>query len=725
MLGGDQQALDRLKRISPEPKSLPVLALFSREQDDLDQLTRDWEAYKRFAGDKRMPVLAVQGDNVVYAPKNEPVSYLQWSERVHAMQGESELVQRRTRADHSGDRPPIFKNESLEVYETSGPGDCIKYGKGYSFCISQPGNTMWQSYRDSQTSTFYFVYDKSRPDNDPLHVVVVDMTKDGPILTDAKNTTGRISEYGTDAKAYLEHLYKMGVPRGLLKNKPHTEDERSERELLGQINYSLEWFKGLPPEQKSKYIGRGHMLTDEQFDYIFDNGLDSLVKQYAEIGSKLDDRQMEKMLGSKFRSTYLHFRLIANQYRKDLDIREYDKLSEKQKESLSDDIKFAMLLKKGSRDEAMKLLPKVSSYVAVSAAAEVGDIDLLNHFEKSGAINKRYLKGPMLSAAEGESVESATWLIEKGAPPKYALSLAAKKGDLEWLKWIVEKAQEDSETSSDKDGWEDDLNRAAEVAAKMGDYEIFSYLIDPNNHLVDLDSAFSWQQAGERLLGSALRSADAKDKEGQIKIVKSLIARGFKVSFSDLYLLMNNRPENIIDFLLDMEAKDEKNNQFSQAMLESLSRLGDIDEIKAFIKAMEKRGLSAVSRAYYIMIGSAKGGFTAVLDFVCDHLLESREPTQFELESIMRAAIYGGSKMNVMQWALKKGLVLKGNAEFIDSAVSTNNLNSVKWLIAKIGERGVDALRMAIAKYGDTTPHHPDKKTDRSAIRKYADSLRD
>lgn len=722
ILGGDEKTLARLKSISPEPKFLPVLALLSREQTDLEQLKRDWEAYKGFMNDKRMPVLAVQGDNVVYAPKNEPVDYLRWSERVHALQGESELVQSRMRADHFGERPPIFRNESLEVYETDGPGDCIKYGKGYSFCISQPGNTMWQSYRDSQTSTFYFVYDKSRPDTDPLHIVVVDITKNGPKLTDARNTTGRISEYETDANAYLEYLYKKGMPRGLLKNKPHTEHEQMERELLGQTNYSLNWFKGLPPDQKSKYIGRGHMLTDEQFDYIFDNGLESLIKQYAEIGRKLDDYQMEKMLNSKFRSTYLHFRLIANQNNKDLDVREYDRLNEKQKESLSDNIKFMMLLKKGFRDDAIKLLPNISPAVAVSAAAEVGDIDLLNHFDKSGDINKSHLLGPMLAAVKGESADSVTWLIKKGAPPKHALPMAAKKGNLDWLKWIIEKAEEHSLTTSDKDGWEDDLNRAAEAAAKMGDYEIFSYLTDPDNHLVDLNSDFSWQKAGQRMIGSALRSSSAKDKEGQIKIVKNLIDRGFKVSFSELYMLMDHKPKHIIDFLLDMEAKDERNNHFSHTMLESLARSGNIGELKSLINTIEEKGMSAIRRSYSMMVGAAKGGFTAILDFVLDDLIESRELTEFELDSIMRSAIYG-SKTKVMDWVRKKGLVLKGEKEFIDIAVNMNSLNSVKWLIANMGEEGVDELREAIAKHGDRDPNFPDKKIDRSAIRRYADSL--
>jgi hypothetical protein len=37
---------------------------------------------------------------------------------------------------------------------------------------------------------------------------------------------------------------------------------------LGRPNNDLEWFKKLPIEYKSAYIGRGHALTNDQFDYL-------------------------------------------------------------------------------------------------------------------------------------------------------------------------------------------------------------------------------------------------------------------------------------------------------------------------------------------------------------------------------------------------------------------------------------------------------------------------
>ena len=150
-------------------------------------------------------------------------------------------------------------------------------GRGYSFCIGQPGNTMYKSYRDSGVSTFYFIVDRNRFEknedgsvnlDDPLHIVVFDVKRDGIELTDANNTTGRIAEYDEDVDGYVDYLKSKGVPVNKLVNRPKTDQERKEDELLGQPNSSLEWFKKLPIEYKSSYIGRGHALTDEQFDYL-------------------------------------------------------------------------------------------------------------------------------------------------------------------------------------------------------------------------------------------------------------------------------------------------------------------------------------------------------------------------------------------------------------------------------------------------------------------------
>jgi hypothetical protein len=90
-------------------------------------------------------------------------------------------------------------------------------------------------------------------------------------LTDENNTTGNIAEFGKDVAAYQKYLSSKGINVNELKNNPKTPKEKQEQELLGNQNLSLEWFKKLSFEYKSKYIGRGHLLSDEQFNYLLGN----------------------------------------------------------------------------------------------------------------------------------------------------------------------------------------------------------------------------------------------------------------------------------------------------------------------------------------------------------------------------------------------------------------------------------------------------------------------
>jgi hypothetical protein len=195
------------------------------------------------------------------------------------------------------EKKPIWSGNGIDIYNGDNVGKCINYtqggltGKAYGFCIGQPANTMYKSYRDDKASTFYFILDKTRittnadgtPNlDDDLHVVVFDNTSNGIELTDAKNNTGNIAEFGNDVEGYVEYLRtKLGVPEKIIKkvetkekevelmpNRPKDEQEKYEDELLGHSNDSLEWFMALPFRYKRNYIGRGHRLTNDQFDYL-------------------------------------------------------------------------------------------------------------------------------------------------------------------------------------------------------------------------------------------------------------------------------------------------------------------------------------------------------------------------------------------------------------------------------------------------------------------------
>ncbi|MFW6242893.1 MAG: hypothetical protein ACOC2W_01930 [bacterium] len=208
-----------------------------------------------------------------------------------------------------GDEKPIETGDNIEVYDGNDVGKCIKYttggltGKHYEFCIGQPANTYWQSYRDSKTSTFYYVVDKNRELDDPLHIVVVDHTQHGFELTDENDNTGHIAEYGTDVNGYFDYLESKGVDTSVFEHKPKTPEEEELNKKIGVKNENLDWFKDLSYEEKSKYIGRGHLLSDEQFEYLWqfhnsDGGF-KLLHQYLDTGQPIPVKQYNILIGKE------------------------------------------------------------------------------------------------------------------------------------------------------------------------------------------------------------------------------------------------------------------------------------------------------------------------------------------------------------------------------------------------------------------------------------------
>ena len=72
----------------------------------------------------------------------------------------------------------------------------------------------------------------------------------------------------SDGHSFIDKAIENGACVIVAETIPQ---EKAEHEKLGESDYSLDWFKSLTPEEKSKYIGRGHELSHPQFDYIYDN----------------------------------------------------------------------------------------------------------------------------------------------------------------------------------------------------------------------------------------------------------------------------------------------------------------------------------------------------------------------------------------------------------------------------------------------------------------------
>jgi hypothetical protein len=279
----------KMKDQSNNQKNLPIMAyLYASGYKDIGNIAGIVNDYNELEKLGKVKTIQLTRDGIVMGDTIYK-DFIKFSEFIHGKMNElnrANQIKSNVAADFKADKKPIWSGNGIDIYNGDSIGKCISYGSGgltgkaYSFCIGLPGpSNMFQSYRDSKTSTFYYIVDKNHfatePDgtinlDDPLHMVVFDNTQYGVELTDANNSTGTIAEpFGDNADSYVEYLKSKGVPVGkMLVNKPKTDDERKEDEMLGQQNEDLEWFINLPMDYKSKYIGRGHLLTNFQFDYL-------------------------------------------------------------------------------------------------------------------------------------------------------------------------------------------------------------------------------------------------------------------------------------------------------------------------------------------------------------------------------------------------------------------------------------------------------------------------
>lgn len=267
-------------------KNIPTMAfIYANGFTDIKAIIELMAEYTDLVTKKRVKPINLSKKAIIMGDKQFN-DFISFSEYIH---GETNKHTKKPEGgsnvsnDFKAEKETLWSGNGIDIYDGVDVGKCIAYtqgaltGRGYGFCIGQPGNTMYKSYRDSKISSFYFIVDKNRfienADgtvnlDDPLHVVVFDNTKNGVELTDANNDTGNIAEFHEDADSYIEYLKSKGVPVEKMAHKPKTPQEDEEEALLGKPNDSLEWFMNLPIEYKSAYIGRGHLLTNAQFDYM-------------------------------------------------------------------------------------------------------------------------------------------------------------------------------------------------------------------------------------------------------------------------------------------------------------------------------------------------------------------------------------------------------------------------------------------------------------------------
>ena len=402
---GDQNIINELNTIIPqgrkESDQLTLLAAYYySKHKNIEDIKNELISYIGYYNNNRMPLITV--NHTTKEPNSPWNDYIHWTQVIHGHQGEDAYKlttkQQVTDIDFQNEKPIMTSADGkIRVYKANSPQQCIILGKGKTFCISQPGNRAWQSYRDTKTSTFYFVFDDDPPD-DRLGIVVVDKQPDGFELTDKINRTGRtIDPYTkketTSPSSYINYLKSKGIDISQFENIPKTPEEEEEDKKLGEENEDLDWFKNLSTEEKSKYIGRGHELSDEQFDYLWNNNFKTLLMQYAKTGKKMNEHQFNKIIVDRdLKDRYLHNRLINDSQKKNLSKHEYALLNEKQKQ---------------------KVFEELSDYKKLERAVELNDTDIV---KKLCEANENLLKGYdyIQLAAKNGNLNIIEYLITKG-----------------------------------------------------------------------------------------------------------------------------------------------------------------------------------------------------------------------------------------------------------------------------------------------------------------------
>jgi ankyrin repeat protein len=519
LLGNNDVLIGQIKSIIPknipeklQGQLLPIAAFYHKQQLNLNILKQDMQDYSDLLKNQKIQMITVKDDLTI---DGDFKSYLHWTEIIHGKKHEDKVLNAPVQGDVS-DQEIIAQSTDgkIKVYKANSMNQCIVLGKGEKFCISQPANPMFQSYRNTKTSTFYFVYDNTRiNDLDDLKIVVVDATEHGIELTDRKNQTAQLMQdpYETTPKRiksnpdlYFKYLQEKGIDTTIFKNIPKSPEEEVEQEKLGKKNGSLIWFKSLTPEEKSSYIGRGHNLSNEQFDYIYDNNFTLLLKQYVKTGAKIPDYQIEKISVKKdLRDNYLHNRIIQNQNYNDLSKQEYALFNPKQKEEFYNSAKDSK----------------------VNRAIELDDIELAKEFVENG----EKIGDAIFSAAYKGNFDIVKYFIKKGAnldDSSYVVNAAAYSGNVELVKYFTnEKGIFDENGIKINNGMEIDDN-AVPSAASNGKIAMIKYLVEERNMKID-DRCINNAAAGNHFdIIKYLLGDEVRDEQGNVyKLPKEKIKK--------------------------------------------------------------------------------------------------------------------------------------------------------------------------------------------------------
>jgi hypothetical protein len=200
----------------------------------------------------------------------------------------------------SKDANLVYNQNGLRIYVGKTKNACIKYGNGYSFCISARGNdNMYQDYRYEQGGTPYFIFDdtKSSKQNekgdfiDPTHLLVIfkySTEEDRSLYTVTTADNPGEDEY--NEFTYIESKYpRLKGLENIFKNVEIDPKEEAEYNLNRKYNSKLGYINESYGNTGGKNYQEGfwdkyHFDTIEFANKVVDEFINGKVEVYRFSG---------------------------------------------------------------------------------------------------------------------------------------------------------------------------------------------------------------------------------------------------------------------------------------------------------------------------------------------------------------------------------------------------------------------------------------------------------
>jgi len=279
----------------------------------------------------------------------------------------------------------LYNQDGTRIYLGKDKKSCIKYGNGYTFCISARGeNNMYAQYRIRDKGTPYFIFNDKLPTEDNRHLMVLFVYQHGTVqyakrysVTLATNQPEDEKEYGTLAE--ITNLYPWTKP---LEN--FIDDKTKGTVDVEPIEILEDWLTESFNHKNFKL--RFSLKTKEDFVLLDILSKDGFLKKYEKLKDILSDEKKNLIYMSITRGF-----TDKHRYRSSVNTNKFDEYETLEK--LKDDIiKTTELMNKTVVEEGgyeYKDKKGLEEYIRTSAEIEgvfnssVNDFSLLRYPEEA------------------------------------------------------------------------------------------------------------------------------------------------------------------------------------------------------------------------------------------------------------------------------------------------------------------------------------------------------